>query len=134
MLGLLNRSFDEMDCTNHFYLDHISLFHVMNFTARYSFCAVVSTFSMCSAVQAFESCWPEWFWSPAAEVGDQAVNNNVFTSYLSSLDIEFKSIPPRHHNKNVLEAEHGAIRSILLRLTRDISSDLEFAALQLVRI
>lgn len=122
-----------MVCMDHFYLSHISRFHVMNTTMRYSSCRIVASISMPDNVLAFESCWLEQFRPPTAMLVDQAFNNNVFTGYLSSLDMKFQAEPQRHQNTNILECKHGAFRSIFLRLTRDDSSNHELAAKQAVR-
>lgn len=134
LLSSLNRTFNKMVFIDHFHLAQIALFHVMNSTTQYSSSANVDNFSMTNATLTFESCWLGQLWPPAAMLGNKAFNNDVFTGYLLSLNIEFKPISPRHHNKKVLESKHAAIRSNFLRLTPNDSSKTELAALQAVHI
>ena len=130
----MSRSFNELVCIDHFYLADLCLLHVMDFVTRYSSCSIVPSASLSDAILDFESCWLSPFCPPPAVLGDPAFNHDEFKHYLSSIGIEFKPIPPRRHNKNVLESKHGFIRSIFLRLTSEGSLSPKLAAMQSVRI
>lgn len=71
---------------------------------------------MHDAIPEFESKWLSEFWPPTEVQGDMAFHNPEFTKYLTVYDIRFRSVPPRRHNKNVLESKHRILRDIYLRL------------------
>lgn len=134
MLSLHNCSFNEIICISHFYLAHTSLFYVIDSTIWCFTWAVFDSLSMSDDVLAFESGWLGQFCPSTAVLGDQTFNNEVLTTYLSSLNIEFKPVPLRRHEKNTPESKHGPIRSGFLRLTRNGTSNLELVALRAERI
>lgn len=115
-LATLNRSFYDVDCIDHFYLDKLRCFHVMDLYSRFSAACTVPDATLSSAILAFESTWMAQFWSPHAVRGDQAFNHDEFHKYLSNGDISFQPILSRNHQNNALEPQHGVIRSIFLRL------------------
>ena len=106
----------------------------MDSVTRYSSCSIVTSASLSDAILAFESCCLSQFWPPPAVLGDLAFNHDEFKHYLSSIGIEFNPIPPRRHNKNVLESKYGVIRSMFLRLTSEGSLSPKLADMQSVRI
>lgn len=100
-LSSLSRSFNELVFLDHFHLAHICLLHIMDSVTCYSFCAIAFNVSMPDAVLAFDSCWLGMLWPPTAVLSNPTFNHEKFLQYLKSLDIEFKSIPPRCHNMTV---------------------------------
>lgn len=118
----------------HFYLNKVCLFHAMDSATRYLDCSIVQNTSLELAVLAFDSCWLGKFWPPAATLGDSAFNKLEFTGNLLSLNISFRPVSPLRHSKNVLESKHAVIRSILLFLVDDSSSNTCLAVMQYVRI
>ncbi len=56
------------------------------------------------------------FWASDAGLYDPAFKNDKFQSYLSKHSIEARPLPPRRHNKNVIESKHRVIRDIYIRL------------------
>jgi len=134
-LSTLNRSFTDVVCVDHFYLEQLRLFHVMDVYSRFSAAGIVDDASLPTAVLSFDAVWLSHFWPPAEVQGDPAFNHEGFLSYLKSLDTAFRPVPPRRHQKNTLEPKHGVIRSIFLRL-RSAAPDTDgrLHALQAVRI
>lgn len=122
-LSSLSRSFNEVVCVDHFYLDNIRMFHMMDAWSRFSTCYALDDASLRSAVIGFEASWLSKFWAPLSVRGDDAFNKDEFKNYMSTLDIEFRPIPPRRHSKNVLESKHGIIGSVYLRLKSANDSD-----------
>ena len=133
-LSSMSRSFNQVVCVDHFYLNGLCLFHAMDSVTRYSGCSIVPDTSLEAAVVAYESCWLCQFWPPSTVLGDAAFKRDVFINFLRMNDTEFCPIPPRRHNKNVLESKHGVIRGIFLRLLNEDQSNAELAAVQAVPI
>eukprot|EP00171_Calliarthron_tuberculosum_P017605 IDg17605t1 len=98
---------------------------------------VVPDTSMNFAIEAIESQWISPFWAPEIVLFDLAFNNTNFKKYLSSYSIEPRPIPPRRHNKNVLESKHRVIRDVYLRLKaehEDCSSELSNLLVQMLSV
>ena len=115
-LSSMNRSFNEFVCIDHMFLEDNCVFHIMDSYSRYSVGSVVPSTTMGDAIPIFDAHWISAFWAPDTVLYDRAFNTNVFKSYLSDLWCEMKPIPPRRHNKNVLESKHRIIRDVYLRL------------------
>lgn len=115
-LSSMSRDFNCVVCVDHFFLDAHCVFHLMDSVARYSAGDVVSDVSMKTAIPVIESQWISPFWTPKAILFDPAFDNEPFREYLGNHDIEPRPIPPRRHNKNVIESKHRIIRDIYLRL------------------
>lgn len=73
---------------------------------------VCSNPSLSSVVHAFKAIWLSQFWSPIAVQGDGSFNKAEFLEMLHSLQIKLHPTPHRTYFKNVLERNHGIIRSI----------------------
>jgi len=115
-ISSLSKSFNDIVCIDHFYLDQIRLMHCMDLVSRYSAVHIVSTVTMGEAVQAFEACWVSQFWYPESVHGDKAFQVGDFKTYADSLGIKIRPVPPRGHNKNAIESKNRVIRGIFLRL------------------
>lgn len=115
-LSSISRTFNDTVCVDHLFLDSMPVFHIMDSTSRYSVGAVVESTGMEHAVEVFESLWLSPFWNPHVVLCDQAFNNEIFSSFLRVDDIELRPLPPRRHNKNVLESKHKVIRDIYIRI------------------
>ena len=116
------RSFNELVCIDHMFLEENCVFHIMDSYSRYSAGSVVSSTTMGEAIPIFDAHWISAFWAPDTVLYDRAFNTNMFKSYLSDLGSEMRPIPPRRHNKNVLEYKHRIIRDVYLRL-KDTKKD-----------
>lgn len=92
------------------------MFHIMDSKTRLSAGVVVDDTSLTNALYALQIGWLTPFWTPDAIRGDQAFNHELFTKFAASIGSNFEPIPPRRHNKNVLESKHGILRSIFIRL------------------
>lgn len=115
-LSTLNRSFNDKICIDHMFLGDNAVIHIMGSTVRYSVGMIVPDTSMQHAICALESQWISQFWMPGGVIFDQAFDNSIFRSYLNKCDIEPIALPPRRHNKNVLESKHKILRDIYIRL------------------
>lgn len=115
-LSSMTRGFNDLVCVDHLYLDRITVMHVMDATTRYSAGSVVSSPNTADTITVFEAVWIAQFWAPSHVLGDNAFSNNEFKQYLDSHGITFRSIPPRRHNKNVLESKHRVLRDICTRI------------------
>ena len=71
------------------------------------------------AIAVLDSHWISQFWNPTAIQFDQAFYNEPFHDYLEVFGIEYRPIPARRHNKDVLESKHKVIGDMSLRLSSD---------------
>lgn len=86
-LTSLNRQLNEVVCVDHFHLDNVTLFHVMDTATRLSAAHVVKSTKLEEAVLAFEACWLSQFWTPMAVHGDAAFSKGAFRSMLQHYEI-----------------------------------------------
>ena len=115
-LSSLSRQFNDLVCIDHLHLENNRVFHVMDSHTRYSSGMVVQSLTMTEAIKVFECQWMSQFWAPKCILFDPAFDNDEFLNYAHTYDIETKPIPPRRHNKNVIESKHKIIRDIYLRI------------------
>ena len=115
-ISTLNRSFNENVCIDNFYLDDLRLLHCMDSVSRYSTCYITPSANMTDEILAFQASWLSQFWNPDYIQADKAFFNDEFQSFLRDRRIGLRPVPSRRHHKNPLEAKHGEIRSIYLRL------------------
>jgi len=115
-LSSLNRSFKDLVCVDHMYLEDNCVLHIMDATTRYSAGLRVLNTGMDAAISTFESQWISPFWIPEALLCDLAFDNQKFRHYINAIGCELRLTPARRHNKNVLESKHRTIRDIYLRL------------------
>ena len=59
------------------------------------------------------------FWYPTSVLYDPGFANDIFTDKLRNCNICSHPIPPRRHNKKVLESKNRVLRDIYLRLCDD---------------
>ena len=79
-LGTISRSFNEVLCVDHLFLNNICVFHAMDTATRYSVgCAVPNT-GMIPAISSLDSHWITPFWSPQTVIFDKAFDNKCFIS------------------------------------------------------
>lgn len=119
----MNRQFNTVVCVDHMNLDDNLVFHIMDSTSRYSVRDVVDTVSMWNAIPLFEALWVSSFWTPKSVLFDPAFEKFGFTNNLKSLGIEARPIPPRRHNKYVLEPKQRTIREVYLGLKAEAQPD-----------
>ena len=103
-LSSMNREFNVEVCLDHVYLGEHIVLHAMDSATRYSVGCVVPDASMESSIQAFESNWISQFWYPETVIVNPAFSNTLFKKYLGKCGISIRNLPPRRHNKNVLES------------------------------
>ena len=115
-LSSMSRDFNQLVCVDHLFVDSHKVFYCMDSVTRYSAGCVVTDTTMQASISTFDLHWITPFWIPQTVLFDQAFNNTEFTAYLSCLGINSRPIPPRRHNKNVIESKHRIIRDIYLRL------------------
>lgn len=130
-----NLSFNETLCMDHFFLDAITLFHTMAVAMRFSAAQVVSTTSSEEAMYAFELICISKFWPPEHITADGFFQTDALTSHLPCYEINLKPLPPRRHEKNMIEPRLVMIRLIFLRVLHsnpDFNASLCF--IQAVRI
>lgn len=118
-LSPMSRSFNEVVCVDHMFLDQHCVMHIMDTASRYSVGAVVQDTSMREAILVFDAHWLTPFWTPLTVAYDRAFKNSIFAEYLRQQDIEARPLPPRRHNKNVLESKHKIIRDVFIRLKEE---------------
>lgn len=93
-LSFLDRTFNEVVCIDHFFLDDHILFHSMDSATRYSAAHIVSSTSMHDAIYSFECIWLSQFWPPGAIHADGAFQTEEFEQFLIKHDIMLR---PVHH-------------------------------------
>lgn len=91
----------------------------MDSKTRYSAGLVCADTSLKKSNFSFTTTWLSPFWSSINVRGDQAFNHTEFKNFITSIGATFGPIPPRRHQKNVIESKHGIIRSIFIRLKAD---------------
>lgn len=122
-LSAMTRSFNDLVCVDHLFLDQYCVMHAMDAASRYSVGAVVEDTSMWRAILLFDAHWVTPFWTPQVVAFDRGFNNSVFVEYLQAQDIGTRPLPPRRHSKNVLESKHRIIRDVFLRLQEAAKND-----------
>lgn len=115
-LSSIIRSSNEVVCVDHIYLENHYVIHITDSALRYYTGAIVEDRFINKAITAFEAYWITPFWNPSTVVFDRPFENIAFTLYLTDENIEERSLPPRRHNKEVLESKHKIIQDILQRL------------------
>jgi len=115
-LSSMSRSFNDVVCIDHLFLDEYKVFHAMCSSTRYSVGSHVPDTNMENSIACLEAHWISQFWPPNEILYDPAFENSLFKSYVELYDIATRPIPPRRHNKNVIESKHRIIRDIFLRL------------------
>ena len=115
-LSALTRDFNNVVCIDHFHLGDSRVLHIMDSVSRYSVGEVVDNTSMIQAIPLFESLCITPFRVPEDVLFDPAFDNTDFKDCLTSHGINARPIPPRRHNKNVLESKHKIFRDVYLRL------------------
>lgn len=134
-LASLDREFNTVVCVDHFFLDDHVLFHIMDTSTRYSAAAIVSSTNLTEAIRAFETLWISQFWAPQSVHADGAFQQPKFVDYLARHAISIRPVPPRRHQKNMIEPRHGSIRAIFLRLRQhDDKFPSDLCALEAVRL
>lgn len=115
-LSSMSRVFNDVVCVDHLFLDEVPVFHATDSVTRYSVGCVVPDTKISHAVKAFDSLWISQFWNPVKVLFDPAFNVDEFKNFLTQYDTQFQTLPPRRHNKNVIESKHRILRDIYLRL------------------
>lgn len=134
-LHMLNKEFNDTVFIDHFYLEDMRIFHIMDGASRFSAISITPNTTMKEAIVAFHSSWLNVHWSPSYVQADQAFNNDEFSKFVDNIGAQLKLVPPRRHNKNILEPKHRIIRNIFSRL-RDSNpeADARMLAFSAVRI
>lgn len=134
-LTTLDRQFNEVVCVDHFFLDDLVMFHIMDSATRYSCASVVSNTNLNDAISSFEMLWLGHFWPSQFIHGDGSFQQPQFRGFLARYDISLRPVRPRRHQKNMIEPKHGSIRAIFLRLRQfDPTQSPHLCALEAVRI
>lgn len=115
-ISSINRLFNDVVCIDHFFLDQVCVFHVMDSVSRYSACHISDSTSIDVSILSFEASWMSQFWPPTDIQGDNSFNKTRFIQFLRELGTEFRPIPARIHSKNAIESKLGIIRSVFLWL------------------
>ena len=134
-LSNLSREFNQLVFVDHFFLDELQIFHVMDAKSTYSAGTVVDSLTIADAIASFETCWTSQFWAPAQCQGDQAFLAADFQQYLKAMGTTFRPSPARRKYKNAIEGKHRTIRSVFDRLkAANPELDKRVLALQSIRI
>jgi len=138
-LSSMSRSFNDVVCIDHLFLDDHKVFHAMCSSTRYSVGAEVPDTTIDKSIACLEAHWISQFWPPNEILYDPAFETQMFNDYVKLYDISTRPIPPRRHNKNVIESKHRIIRDIFLRLKvtneeRDLPSKIPILIQQALRI
>lgn len=88
----------------------------MDTAPRYSAGIIVESTSTEVAIYAMELTWLAHFWPPAWIHADGAFLSKHFMQFFGQYGIELRPVPPRRHQKNMIEPRYGSIWSIFLRL------------------
>ena len=115
-LSALSANFNQLVNIDHFFLNDITVCHVMDATSRYSVGQIVDSTSIPLAIETLESRWITEFWPPHALQYDRAFATSEFEKFLDEYGIQKRRIPARRHNKLAIESKHRSIRDIFIRL------------------
>lgn len=74
----MSQGVNETICVDHFHLDDVRLFHVIDTMTRFSAPFFVPDAPMNHAVMAFESCWLNQFWTPSSIREDKAFMDGFY--------------------------------------------------------
>lgn len=72
---------------DHFFLDDVTLFHMMDVASRFSVAHAVITTSLDEAIYAFEALRISQFWPPNSVHADGAFHHDSFKALLNKYDI-----------------------------------------------
>ena len=122
-LRSMSRSFNDVLCVDHLFIEQHDIIHFMDAQTRYSSGLLVPTTNMRDAIYGMETKWFSEFWPPQSIQGDKAFQAEEFKDYLKIYDISFRLVPPRRHSKNVLESKHRVLRDIYLRMKDNAVND-----------
>ena len=112
-LGSLNANFNQVFKIDHFFLDHITVCHVMDTLSRYSVGQIVTPTAMSETVNIFESRCISEFWPPDEVQYDRAPASQEFENFLDTYAVKKRRIPPRRHNKLALESKKRSFETII---------------------
>ena len=115
-LHMMNKQFNHTVFIDHFYLDETRLFHIMDGSTRYSSVSITPSTSMSESIIAFQSAWLNCHWIPEVVQADNAFDNAEFRAFIKTIGAKLQIVPPRRHQKNILEPKHGIVRSIYNRI------------------
>ena len=93
-LSTMTTSSNQVVCIDHFHLDEMRVFHIMDSATRFSSSMVVPDTSMHQSLSALESQWISYFSTPEVLLYDHAFENRMFRSYLGMFGNEARPIPP----------------------------------------
>lgn len=111
-----DRAFNKTVCIKLLHLEDVTLFYVMDTTARYSAAHVVSSTAIQEAIYAFELNSVPQFWPPNAVHVDRVFQTEAFQPSISKQDIQLRPVPLGRHEKNMIVPCQGFICSIFARL------------------
>lgn len=94
-LSSLIRAFNDAVCIDHFFLESVTVFLIMDVASRFSAGALVESTSMEPSIYAFELAWVAQFWPPSAVQADGSFQNDAFREFLNVYDIDLRPVPPR---------------------------------------
>lgn len=103
-LASLSRSFKDLVCIDHFFLETPFVMHAMEAHTRYSAAALCSSTSVDEAVEAFTNVLLSPFLNPHAVQIYSAFNNGDIRELLDRLEITSRVVPPSRHSKNAIES------------------------------
>lgn len=122
-LSFLSFEFNIVVCVDHLHLCELQVFHIMDLITWYVVGAVVDSIAISEAFTSFESQWVSLFRYPQTVLFDLSFQNDEFTNYLSSCDVDWRPIPPRRHKKKILELKNKTIGGVFIRISSDYEQD-----------
>lgn len=110
-----DQSFKQCVCVDYLVLDSHRIFHVMDTKSRFSPGLICDNMVLEYSAYTIVSCWLIPLCTPDSVRGDDAFKQKPFQDFVAAIGSKFERVPPRRHQKNILESRHGVIRSIYIR-------------------
>lgn len=101
----MSREFSNVVRVDHLHLDKLWDIHIIDSVTRYSAITAVEYTVMSKAITSFESEWASCFSYLQTVLFDPVSHNDKFSNYLSSCIVDWRRIPLRRHQKNILESK-----------------------------
>lgn len=102
-MSSLDNAFNDIVCLDHFRLEDLTLFHIMDVATRYS------SRMLCRRSQLVRL-------NMDALHSDGASQTDVFKPFLNRYYLQLRPVPPRFNEKNKIELRPGVIHPVFIRL------------------
>lgn len=86
----------------------------MGAKSRFSVGHICDNLSLEYSAYAITACSLTQFWTLDSIRGDDPFRDKSFRDFCKANGSQFEPVPPRRHQKNVIESKHGVMRSVYI--------------------